>query len=166
MAGPWYGSPMLRSTICLALCGCALACSGDKSDEPPAPGPTVAPTATPTRTTTPDPAANQLDPRTGLVMADGFAVVAATCTTCHSGRLVAQNRGTRRDWDERLRWMQKNHNLWDLPPETRATILDYLASNYGIDDDAARHQRRRPLPAHLMPPDRAELAARAKPAAQ
>lgn len=96
-------------------------------------------------------------------MAEGFDVVASTCATCHSGKLVAQNRGTRRDWDERLRWMQAKHNLWELPEATRTQILDYLAKNYGIDDDAARHRRRRPLPDHLLPPTRAELEAESQP---
>ena len=98
-----------------------------------------------------------IDPRTGLLMAEGFELVAATCATCHSGKLVAQNRGTRRDWEERLRWMQANHNLWQLEPTTRERILDYLARHYGVDDDAARHRRRRPLADHLMPPSKAEL---------
>lgn len=160
---------MQRPTLLIAFIGAtlAIACSGDKSESSPAPATSVPgpPLTTTTGGTGTDesPKGPRIDPRTGLKMTDGFEVVAATCATCHSGKLVAQNRGSRHDWDERLRWMQANHNLWELPAETRSQILDYLAKNYGIDDDAARHRRRRPLPDHLMPPTRRELVTRDTP---
>lgn len=155
----------LRFVILALALALALGCSGKKE---PAQGSragqtdgVVEPAANgePAPGETPGQAGDKaVDERTGLIRAEGYDVVAATCTSCHSGRLVAQNRGTRRDWDERLRWMQANHNLWELPAETRARVLDYLAANYGVDDDQLRHRRRRPLPAHLMPPTRAQLA--------
>ncbi|WP_197685626.1 hypothetical protein [Vreelandella subglaciescola] len=43
--------------------------------------------------------------------------------------------------------MQKTQGLWQFQPEMEATILDYLASNYGPKEDA----RRPPLPRALMP---------------
>jgi hypothetical protein len=101
-----------------------------------------------------------VDPRTGLIVAAGFEEVSSTCTVCHSAKLITQNRGTRSDWEEALRWMQRYHNLWNLDPALRDRILDYLATNYGVDVSAA-YQRRRPLPAHLLPPSRAEWEARA-----
>lgn len=101
--------------------------------------------------------AGSIDERTQLVIDEGFETVAGTCTSCHSGRLIAQNRGTRADWEEMMRWMQKHHNLWKLEAKKREVILAYLAKNYGIDEP--KHPpRRRQLPAYLMPPTAAELA--------
>jgi len=98
-----------------------------------------------------------IDERTGLIIDEGFDTVAGTCTGCHSGRLIAQNRGTKADWEEMMRWMQKHHNLWKIERDKRKVILAYLAKNYGIDQ--SKHKlRRRPLPPHLMPPTAAELA--------
>lgn len=134
-------------------CACGAKGEDDALEQRREATPEVATPVPPAGSSTP-----HVDPRTGLLVTTGFELVASTCTPCHSGKLVAQNRGTRRDWDERLRWMQANHNLWELPATTRAQILDYLATNYGIDDDAARHSRRRPLPDHLLPPTRAQLA--------
>lgn len=94
--------------------------------------------------------------QTGLIAAPGYELVVATCTACHSARLITQSRQTRKGWAELLRWMQQNHNLWALPPERRDAILDYLAANYGVPD--AHGGRRAPLPSYLMPPTRAELA--------
>jgi hypothetical protein len=70
------------------------------------------------------------DPTTGLVIAPGYEQVKAQCTTCHSGRLVAQNRADRDGWLQMIRWMQDTQNLWPLG-EAEPVILDYLAENYG-----------------------------------
>ncbi len=66
---------------------------------------------------------------TGLRVAEGFEVVRANCTGCHSGKLIAQNRATRDGWQEMIRWMQRTQGLWQLG-ENEAAILDYLAANY------------------------------------
>ncbi|MCB9264230.1 MAG: hypothetical protein H6558_04295 [Lewinellaceae bacterium] len=66
---------------------------------------------------------------TGLRVAEGFEVVRATCTGCHSGKLIAQNRATRDGWQEMIRWMQRTQGLWELG-KNEADILDYLAANY------------------------------------
>ena len=99
----------------------------------------------------PSAAKPQLDAQTGLIADPRVPLVAATCTACHSARLVTQNRGTRKDWEERLRWMQKNHNLWALEGDVRDQILDYLSEHYAPQAPAGR-LRRAPLPAHLLPP--------------
>jgi len=65
----------------------------------------------------------------GLVVAEGFETVKATCTACHSGQLVTQNRATREGWEEMIRWMQSSQGLWDLG-EQEPIILDYLATYY------------------------------------
>ena len=74
---------------------------------------------------------------TGLKVAEGFDVVRPTCTACHSGKLVAQNRATRQGWEEMIRWMQETQGLWPLG-ENEPIILDYLATNYGPEETGRR----------------------------
>ncbi len=92
-------------------------------------------------------APGDIDPLTGLVDAPGAAVVAANCSACHSLKLVTQNRGTRSDWVETIRWMQKTQNLWPLDPVVEGTIVEYLAKHFGPQGYA----RRPPLHPSLMP---------------
>ncbi|ATJ82043.1 hypothetical protein ACFPTY_03590 [Halomonas beimenensis] len=91
--------------------------------------------------------AQETDPETGLIQAEGWEVVKANCTVCHSARLVTQNSGSRNHWEYLIRWMQETQGLWQFRPEMEATILDYLAEHYGPKEGA----RRPPLPRHLMP---------------
>ena len=92
-------------------------------------------------------AAQESDPDTGLVMAEGWETVRSNCTACHSANLVTQNSGTRNHWEYLIRWMQETQGLWEFQPETEDTILDYLAEYYGPKEDT----RRPPLPRTLMP---------------
>ena len=80
---------------------------------------------------------NGIHVQTGLVFADGFNVVRATCTACHSAKLVTQNRATRDGWEEMIRWMQETQGLWDLGSD-EATILDYLAAYYAPEESGRR----------------------------
>ena len=82
-----------------------------------------------------------IDPATGFVIADGFELVRANCTGCHSSKLVTQYRATREVWLEKIHWMQRTQNLWDLG-ESEPKILDYLARHYAPND---RYERRQPL---------------------
>ncbi len=92
-------------------------------------------------------AAQDTDPDTGLIMAEGWETVRTNCTGCHSAQLVTQNRGSRNHWEHLIRWMQDTQGLWQFQPDTEATILDYLAEHYGPKQGA----RRPPLPRQLMP---------------
>ncbi len=74
---------------------------------------------------------------TGLRVAEGFDLVRANCTGCHSGKLIAQNRATRDGWQEMIRWMQRTQGLWQLG-ENEAAILDYLAANYAPQEAGRR----------------------------
>lgn len=65
----------------------------------------------------------------GLVYAEGFPIVRGNCTTCHSAKLVTQNRATRDGWESMIRWMQETQGLHDLG-EHEAVILDYLALHF------------------------------------
>jgi len=83
-----------------------------------------------------------------LVQDDGWELVFAHCSACHSLRLVTSNRGDRDTWLRLIRWMQQTQNLWQIEPTSEARLLDYLARNYGPEEAVRRAQ----LPAHLLPP--------------
>ncbi|GAA4403394.1 hypothetical protein GCM10023187_19420 [Nibrella viscosa] len=87
----------------------------------------------------------QKDPDTGLVIAEQLNVVKAHCTSCHSSKLILQNRFTRDGWKEKIRWMQRTQNLWDLR-DSEPVVLDYLAKYYGPEQKAF-DGRRKPLQA-------------------
>ncbi|MGB8714370.1 MAG: hypothetical protein WCD50_14770 [Onishia taeanensis] len=93
--------------------------------------------------------AEDTDPETGLVIAEGWQVVSANCTVCHSAKLVTQNSGSRNHWQGLIRWMQDTQGLWAFTPEMEATILDYLTAHYGPKEGA----RRPPLAPSLLPPN-------------
>lgn len=69
------------------------------------------------------------DPETGLIVDPNLYMVKAQCTGCHSTKLIIANHFTRDGWKQKIRWMQANHNLWDLG-ETEKQVLDYLEKNY------------------------------------
>ena len=66
------------------------------------------------------------------------AVVEETCTPCHSAAIIAQNRMTRKRWDETITWMQNQQGLGDLSSETRHQILDYLEAVQGMASPAGK----------------------------
>ncbi len=74
---------------------------------------------------------------TGLVFAEGFDVVRATCTACHSAKLITQNRATREGWKDIIHWMQETQGLWDLGKQ-EGVILDYLAAYYAPEEIGRR----------------------------
>lgn len=71
----------------------------------------------------------QIHQPSGLIIDEGLGLVIANCTSCHSAKLVTQNRATREGWESTIRWMQATQNFWDLG-ENEEAILDYLARNY------------------------------------
>ena len=77
------------------------------------------------------------DVETGFIAQGNYALVKATCTACHSSKLVTQNRATREGWLEMIRWMQRTQKLWDLG-DNEAKILDYLAKHYGPEEQGRR----------------------------
>lgn len=72
---------------------------------------------------------NGIHVESGLVVGENWELVRTTCTACHSGKLVTQNRADREGWTKMIRWMQETQNLWDLG-ENEKPILDYLATYY------------------------------------
>ncbi len=87
-----------------------------------------------------------VDPQSGLVKAEGFNLVLAHCSACHSTSLITQNAMSRERWLETIRWMQETQKLWPLG-DAEPMILDYLSTWYGPKKSA----RRAPLPPHLLP---------------
>ncbi len=72
---------------------------------------------------------NGVHVRTGLVEAEGLMEVVNNCTTCHSAKLVIQNRMNTERWNATIRWMQETQNLWDLG-KNQEIIVNYLVTNY------------------------------------
>jgi len=77
---------------------------------------------------------------TGLIATEGYELVALNCGSCHSMKLVTQNRNTKKGWLQTIRWMQQSQKLWDLG-DNEEKILKYLSENYGPTETG----RRKPL---------------------
>lgn len=84
----------------------------------------------------------QTDAETGLIIDEKLKIVKAHCTGCHSTKLIQQHRFTREGWVGKIRWMQKNHNLWDLG-ESEKVVLDYLEKYYSPESTANKMPARR-----------------------
>ncbi len=74
---------------------------------------------------------------TGLIEAEGLHLVIAHCTSCHSAKLITQNRLSKEGWQETIKWMQETQNLWDLGNDEEA-VVNYLAKNYAPTDIGRR----------------------------
>jgi len=79
--------------------------------------------------TTRPPVVDGIHPESGLIDGPGLQLVVQNCTSCHSAKLISQNRMSMDGWRNTIRWMQETQNLWDLGADEE-TILQYLASNY------------------------------------
>lgn len=80
----------------------------------------------------------KIDTASGLIIDQHLEMVVAQCATvCHSSQLIRANRFTRDGWQQKIRWMQANHNLWELG-EAEKIILDYLEKNYAPTKSVAR----------------------------
>lgn len=73
---------------------------------------------------------NGIHVATGFVEDEGMQLVIQNCTSCHSAKLVTQNRLSKEGWQATIKWMQETQNLWPLGPNEEK-IIDYLAKNYG-----------------------------------
>ena len=72
---------------------------------------------------------NGIHVMTGLAYDENFNVVRSSCTSCHSAKIIIQNRFTKDGWLEIIRWMQETQGLTDLG-DREPQILDYLAKHY------------------------------------
>jgi len=80
---------------------------------------------------------NGIDTLSGLAYDEHFEIVRANCITCHSAKLITQNRATREGWKGMLDWMKETQNLHDLG-ENEGPILDYLAKHYAPENKGRR----------------------------
>ncbi|OEF56160.1 cytochrome C [Enterovibrio norvegicus] len=62
---------------------------------------------------------------------DNMALVASTCSVCHSLHLVVQQGLSRDSWDETLEWMVDEQGMDGLDDGDHERVLDYLATYYG-----------------------------------
>lgn len=92
--------------------------------------------------------AQQGDEVTGLIQEDGWQLVQANCTECHTSQIIMQNSGSREVWKSRIVWMQETQGLGELEVDVEDSILDYLAANYG-----QRATSRRPGLSESLLPD-------------
>ena len=72
-------------------------------------------------------------PTYGLPEAPGRDLVLANCMACHSGAIVAANHLSRERWDALIDQMREKNGMWELTPETRSAILDYLEAHQRPD---------------------------------
>lgn len=72
---------------------------------------------------------NGIHMKTGLAWDKNFDVVRANCTSCHSAKLITQNRATKEGWEEMIEWMQKTQGLQDLG-DNHEVIVSYLSEHY------------------------------------
>lgn len=79
----------------------------------------------------------EINEATGLVMDETFPLIIANCTSCHSAKLITQNRATRDGWASMIDWMQASQGLWKFD-EQEPQILDYLAKYYGPTETGRR----------------------------
>ena len=75
--------------------------------------------------------------RTGFKYDANVYTVIKACTSCHSAKLVTQNRATRSGWESMIRWMQATQGLPDLG-KSEPIILDYLAKYYAPTETGRR----------------------------
>ena len=139
-------SQALTAVVALLLIGTGVAIYGLLPSSPDAAAPAaptepMAATVVPTATSVAD-VPDTLDGKdvaSGLRVGEGLSVVKANCLSCHSAKLVIQNRFTREGWHEKIVWMQETQGLWDLG-DNEPIILDYLAEHYAPEARAARRQ--------------------------
>lgn len=73
----------------------------------------------------------ELNPRTRLIMGDGYPVVERECAQCHPTQIIRSYRANREEWLDAIRWMQEEKGLKTFDTKTEDTILTYLENYYG-----------------------------------
>ncbi len=80
---------------------------------------------------------NGIHVNTGLKADKNIQLIIGSCTSCHSAKLITQNRATRSGWKSMIRWMQETQGLTDLG-SNETIILDYLAKHYAPKQSGRR----------------------------
>jgi len=80
---------------------------------------------------------NGIHIRTGFHDDPDLKTVISACTSCHSSKLITQNKATREGWKSMIVWMQATQGLPDLG-KSEPVILDYLAKYYAPTETGRR----------------------------
>lgn len=80
---------------------------------------------------------NGIHIKTGLKADPNLKLIIGTCTSCHSAKLITQNRATRQGWKNMIVWMQETQGLNDLG-DREPEVLDYLAKYYSPKEEGRR----------------------------
>ena len=80
---------------------------------------------------------NGIHVKTGLRDGEHLQIVISQCTSCHSAKLITQNRATRRGWKDMIEWMQATQGLSDLGSH-ESKIITYLAEHYAPQEVGRR----------------------------
>ncbi len=72
-----------------------------------------------------------IDPKTRLIMGEGFEIVKAECVECHPTQIIRSFNADRAGWTDTLRWMQRDKGLKKFEPDVEEVILTYLTTYYG-----------------------------------
>ncbi len=79
------------------------------------------------------PAQAEENPWDPLPPGEGAEETYYACIACHSLRTVTNGGYSQRVWDELLDWMVEEQGMWELEPDERALILNYLSTYIGED---------------------------------
>ena len=74
---------------------------------------------------------------TGFIAKRGYVIVIQNCITCHSSKIITQNRMDAKTWRKTIKWMQKTQNLWDLGVN-EDKIVAYLGKYYAPKKEGRR----------------------------
>jgi len=80
---------------------------------------------------------NGIHVKTGLKADKDLQIIIQACTSCHSAKLITQNRATREGWKNMIVWMQATQGLPDLGSR-EPVVLDYLARHYAPKEEGRR----------------------------
>jgi len=80
---------------------------------------------------------NGIHVKTGLKSDKNLKLVIAKCTSCHSAKLITQNRATREGWKNMIVWMEATQGLPNLGSE-EPLVLDYLSTHYAPEESGRR----------------------------
>lgn len=75
--------------------------------------------------------------KTGLMADPNLQVIIGACTSCHSAKLITQNRATKEGWENMIDWMQETQGLTDLG-DKEPVIVDYLTKYYSPKEEGRR----------------------------
>ncbi len=83
----------------------------------------------------------------------GRELVLSMCMPCHSAAVITASHRSRAGWDQTITKMQKQNGMWQIPPELRTQILDYLEVTQPPSDPGLEKARETPWANPLYRPN-------------